>query len=200
MFDEDIRLETTPDHDDAWTDSLADEDDAPREECGVFGIYAPGEDVARLTYFGLFALQHRGQESAGIMVSDGREIKWYKEMGLVTQVFDERTLSQLKGDLAIGHTRYSTTGSSVLRNAQPLHCAWGRRHGRRRPQRQPHQHGRAAGRDGGAGRPFRDLQRQRGDRPDDRHPAGQDAGRRRRPHHDPPARGLFRRHPDREMP
>jgi len=105
-----------------WT---SEEDDAPREECGVFGIFAPGEDVARLTYFGLFALQHRGQESAGIMVSDGRQIKWYKEMGLVTQIFDERTLSQLQGDLAIGHTRYSTTGSSVLRNAQPLHCAWG---------------------------------------------------------------------------
>ena len=102
-----------------------EEDDAPREECGVFGIFAPGEDVARLTYFGLFALQHRGQESAGIMVSDGCDIKWYKEMGLVTQIFDERTLSQLQGHIAIGHTRYSTTGSSVLRNAQPLHCAWG---------------------------------------------------------------------------
>ena len=102
-----------------------DDDDTPHEECGVFGIFAPGEDVARLTYFGLFALQHRGQESAGIMVSDGSQIKWYKEMGLVTQVFDERTLSQLQGHIAIGHTRYSTTGSSILRNAQPLHCAWG---------------------------------------------------------------------------
>ena len=102
-----------------------DEDDGPHEECGVFGVYAPGEDVARLTYFGLFALQHRGQESAGIMVADGVRVKWYKEMGLVTQVFDERTLSQLSGDIAIGHTRYSTTGSSILRNAQPLHCAWG---------------------------------------------------------------------------
>lgn len=102
-----------------------DEDDVPHEECGVFGVYAPGEDVARLTYFGLFALQHRGQESAGIMVADGKHVKWYKEMGLVTQVFDERTLSQLSGDIAIGHTRYSTTGSSILRNAQPLHCAWG---------------------------------------------------------------------------
>ncbi len=102
-----------------------EDDDTPHEECGVFGIFAPGEDVARLTYFGLFALQHRGQESAGIMVSDGCDIKWYKEMGLVTQIFDERTLSQLQGHIAIGHTRYSTTGSSVLRNAQPLHCAWG---------------------------------------------------------------------------
>ncbi len=105
--------------------SVGEDDDTPREECGVFGLFAPGEDVARLTYFGLFALQHRGQESAGIMVSDGCDIKWYKEMGLVTQIFDERTLSQLQGHIAIGHTRYSTTGSSVLRNAQPLHCAWG---------------------------------------------------------------------------
>ena len=105
--------------------SAEDDGDTPHEECGVFGIFAPGEDVARLTYFGLFALQHRGQESAGIMVSDGSQIKWYKEMGLVTQIFDERTLSQLQGHIAIGHTRYSTTGSSVLRNAQPLHCAWG---------------------------------------------------------------------------
>ena len=101
------------------------DDDAPKEECGVFGIFAPGEHVAKLTFYGLFALQHRGQESAGIMVSDGEHIKWYKEMGLVTQIFDERTLSQLQGHIAIGHTRYSTTGSSVLRNAQPLHCAWG---------------------------------------------------------------------------
>lgn len=105
-------------------DFFAD-NDTPNEECGVFGIFAPGEDVARLTYFGLFSLQHRGQESAGIAVSDGQQVKWYKEMGLVTQIFDERTLSQLQGDLAIGHTRYSTTGSSVIRNAQPLHCAWG---------------------------------------------------------------------------
>lgn len=118
MFDEETQPDSLP-----W-DPAADED-APREECGVFGIYAPGEDVARLTYFGLFALQHRGQESAGIMVSDGQQVKWYKEMGLVTQIFDERTLSQLGGHIAIGHTRYSTTGSSVLRNAQPLHCAWG---------------------------------------------------------------------------
>ena len=118
MFDEETQLAPS-----LWDPSS--DDDAPREECGVFGIYAPGEDVARLTYFGLFALQHRGQESAGIMVSDGSRVKWYKEMGLVTQIFDERTLSQLQGHIAIGHTRYSTTGSSVLRNAQPLHCAWG---------------------------------------------------------------------------
>ena len=101
------------------------EDDTPHEECGVFGLYAPGEDVARLAYFALFALQHRGQESAGMAVADEHQVKWYKEMGLVTQVFDERVLSQLHGHSIIGHTRYSTTGSSVLRNAQPLHCAWG---------------------------------------------------------------------------
>jgi amidophosphoribosyltransferase len=86
----------------------------------VFGVYAPGEDVARITYFGLFALQHRGQESAGIAVSDGEGLIWHKEMGLVSQVFNEEELRTLHGDLAIGHTRYSTTGSSVLCNAQPL--------------------------------------------------------------------------------
>jgi len=91
-----------------------------REECAVFGIYAPGEDVARLTYFGLFALQHRGQESAGIAVSDGARLKLHADMGLVQQVFDEECLSQLKGDMAVGHTRYSTTGSSLHRNAQPI--------------------------------------------------------------------------------
>lgn len=99
-----------------------DQDDTPREECGIFGVFAPGEDVARLTFFGLFALQHRGQESAGIAVSDGETISVHKEMGLVTQVFTEKALTGLRGHIAIGHTRYSTTGSSVLRNAQPLHC------------------------------------------------------------------------------
>jgi amidophosphoribosyltransferase len=96
------------------------EGDHPQDECGVFGIFAPGEDVARLTYFGLFALQHRGQESAGIAVADDRELSWHKDMGLVSQVFDEESLSRLKGNAAIGHTRYSTTGSSVLCNAQPI--------------------------------------------------------------------------------
>jgi len=95
-----------------------------REACGVFGIYGPGEDVSRLTYFGLFALQHRGQESAGIAVSDGREITVYREMGLVSQVFDEATLGRLRGDLAIGHTRYSTSGSTSLANAQPMVAEW----------------------------------------------------------------------------
>src|SRR5829696_5314342 len=96
--------------------------EAPNDECGIFGIFGRGEDVARLSFFGLFALQHRGQESAGIAVSDGRSIKVHKEMGLVTQVFDEDVLQSLQGHIAIGHTRYSTTGSSVIRNAQPLCC------------------------------------------------------------------------------
>ncbi len=91
----------------------------PREECGVFGIYAPGRDVGRLTFFGLYALQHRGQESAGIATSDGRMAYIHKGMGLVTQVFNEDNFSPLQGHLAIGHTRYSTTGTSHLRNVQP---------------------------------------------------------------------------------
>jgi amidophosphoribosyltransferase len=94
--------------------------DTLREACGVFGIYARGEDVARLTFFGLYALQHRGQESAGIAVSDGEKISCYREMGLVSQVFDEENLSRLKGHVAVGHTRYSTTGSSLICNAQPI--------------------------------------------------------------------------------
>jgi amidophosphoribosyltransferase len=107
----------------AWDDD--DDDlfgDTPREECGIFGVYAPGEEVARLTFFGLFALQHRGQESAGIAVSDGTRQELHKGMGLVTQVFDEDSLARLTGHIAIGHTRYSTTGSSVVSNAQPLQC------------------------------------------------------------------------------
>src|SRR5690242_10346634 len=89
--------------------------------CGVFGVYAPGQPVAHLAYLGLFALQHRGQESAGIAVSDGETITVVKDMGLVTQVFDERRLAPLDGHLAIGHVRYSTTGSSTWRNAQPVY-------------------------------------------------------------------------------
>ncbi len=96
-----------------------DPDGRPGEACGVFGVYAPGEDAARLAYFGLFALQHRGQESAGIAVSDGRTVTVFKELGLVAKVFDERTLAGLPGHLAIGHTRYSTTGSPRWENAQP---------------------------------------------------------------------------------
>ncbi len=90
------------------------------EECGVFGISTANNDVARLTYFGIFALQHRGQEAAGIAVSDGREMHIHKGTGLVSQVFDAGSMSELRGDYAIGHTRYSTTGASSLRNAQPF--------------------------------------------------------------------------------
>ena len=94
--------------------------ESPKEECGLFGVWAPGDDVARLTYFGLFAQQHRGQESAGIAVSDRTNILVYKDLGLVSQVFNEATLTTLHGDLAIGHTRYSTTGSTTWDNAQPV--------------------------------------------------------------------------------
>jgi amidophosphoribosyltransferase len=93
--------------------------------CGVFGVYAPGTPVAHLTYLGIYALQHRGQESAGIAVSDGETITVSKDMGLVTQVFDERRLAPLEGHLAIGHNRYSTTGSSTWRNAQPVYRSVG---------------------------------------------------------------------------
>ncbi|HET7660592.1 MAG TPA: amidophosphoribosyltransferase, partial [Oryzihumus sp.] len=91
----------------------------PQDACGVFGVWAPGEDVAKLTYFGLYALQHRGQESAGIATSDGKRVLVYKDMGLVSQVFDETSLGSLKGHLAVGHCRYSTTGGSTWENAQP---------------------------------------------------------------------------------
>ena len=101
------------------TATLDPHDQGPQDACGVFGVWAPGEDVAKLTYFGLYALQHRGQESAGIAVSNGRQILVYKDMGLVSQVFDETTLDSLKGHLAIGHSRYSTTGASTWQNAQP---------------------------------------------------------------------------------
>ncbi|MCL2706612.1 MAG: amidophosphoribosyltransferase [Dehalococcoidia bacterium] len=90
------------------------------EACGVFGIFSPNEDIARLTYFALFALQHRGQESAGIAASDGKRIQVFARMGLVSQVFAEESLSNLTGHIAIGHNRYSTTGSSRICNAQPL--------------------------------------------------------------------------------
>ena len=92
-----------------------------RDKCGVVGIYAPGEDVARLTYYALYAIQHRGQESAGIAISDGQTIVVYKELGLVAQVFDELVLKSLRGSVAIGHNRYSTTGSSSWENAQPTY-------------------------------------------------------------------------------
>ncbi|MGH9182367.1 MAG: amidophosphoribosyltransferase [Acidimicrobiales bacterium] len=95
--------------------------DRPGESCGVFGVYAPGQAVAHLTYLGLYALQHRGQESAGMAVSDGESLIVDKDMGLVSNVFNERRLASLVGHLAIGHTRYSTTGSSTWRNAQPVY-------------------------------------------------------------------------------
>jgi len=101
------------------TAALDPQDQGPQDQCGVFGVWAPGEDVAKLTYFGIYALQHRGQESAGIAVSNGKQILVYKDMGLVSQVFDESTLESLKGHLAIGHARYSTTGASTWHNAQP---------------------------------------------------------------------------------
>lgn len=91
----------------------------PQDACGVFGVWAPGEEVAKLTYFGLYALQHRGQESAGIATSNGDQLLVYKDMGLVSQVFDETALNALQGHIAIGHTRYSTTGGSTWENAQP---------------------------------------------------------------------------------
>ncbi len=90
------------------------------ESCGVFGVYAPDEDVARLTFFALFALQHRGQESAGIATTDGKKLQVYAKMGLVSQVFDEDSLSHLTGNIAIGHNRYSTRGSSRVNNVQPI--------------------------------------------------------------------------------
>ena len=95
--------------------------DKPEEACGVYAVLAPGQPVANLTYFGLYALQHRGQESAGIAVFDSqRKVRLHKDMGLVSQVFDQAVLERLTGDLAIGHNRYSTTGSSKVCNAQPV--------------------------------------------------------------------------------
>jgi len=98
---------------------VADAERPPRDACGVFGVWSPGEDVAKLVYYGLYSLQHRGQESAGIAVSDGSRIVVYKDMGLVAQVFNESVLNTLRGHIAVGHCRYSTTGSSVWENAQP---------------------------------------------------------------------------------
>src|SRR3569832_2170758 len=95
--------------------------DGPRDECGVFGVYAPESEVARLTYFGLYALQHRGQESAGIAAVDDGQILAVRDLGLVSQVFDESKLRALTGDAAVGHVRYSTTGSSAWENAQPVY-------------------------------------------------------------------------------
>jgi amidophosphoribosyltransferase len=108
------------------TDDIFPEDRPPRDACGVFGVWAPNEDVAKLAYYGLYALQHRGQESAGIAVSDGSRIMVHKEMGLVAQVFDEPALTTLRGHIAVGHCRYSTTGASVWANAQPTFRSTGK--------------------------------------------------------------------------
>jgi amidophosphoribosyltransferase len=102
------------------THDIDPQEQGPQDACGVFGVWAPGEEVAKLAYFGMYALQHRGQEAAGIAVSDGSSILVYKDLGLVSQVFDEATLNTLKGHIALGHTRYSTTGSPTWENAQPV--------------------------------------------------------------------------------
>ncbi|GAB3675595.1 amidophosphoribosyltransferase [Saccharopolyspora tripterygii] len=101
------------------------ERDIPREECGVFGVWAPGEEVAKLSFYGLYALQHRGQEAAGIAVGDGSQVVVYKDLGLVSQVFTEQTLASLHGHVAVGHCRYSTTGGGSWENAQPTFRATG---------------------------------------------------------------------------
>jgi amidophosphoribosyltransferase len=98
------------------------DDDKPKEECGIVGVFTPGEESARTAYFALFALQHRGQESAGIAVSDAGRVRFHKDVGLVSQVFTEEAMAALKGEMAVAHTRYSTTGTSVQRNAQPIFC------------------------------------------------------------------------------
>jgi amidophosphoribosyltransferase len=99
---------------------ICDERDGPRDECGVFGIYSPGHDVARYAYFALYALQHRGQESAGIATAQGGHIMAMRDQGLVNQVFDEQKLRALAGDMAVGHVRYSTTGANSWENSQPV--------------------------------------------------------------------------------
>ena len=106
--------------------SIEPDRDGPRDECGVFGVYAPEHDVARLAYFALFALQHRGQESAGIATCESGHMTTQRDLGLVSQVFDERSLRALTGEMAIGHVRYSTTGGTGWENAQPVY-----RHDRR---------------------------------------------------------------------
>lgn len=109
-----------------YTDTLKGwehELDTPREECGIIGLYTPEYESTRLAYFGLFALQHRGQESAGIATSDGAQIRMHRDLGLVNQVFNsEEILQRLPGHISVGHNRYSTTGRNVLRNAQPIYC------------------------------------------------------------------------------
>jgi amidophosphoribosyltransferase len=110
--------------------AVGSDDDQPKEACGIFAVHAPGQSVAHLTYLGLFALQHRGQEAAGMAVSDGEQLTVVKDQGLVASVFGDRTLAGLDGHLAIGHCRYSTTGSSTWRNAQPAYRSVGEGHER----------------------------------------------------------------------
>jgi amidophosphoribosyltransferase len=114
-----VTLDENPHHSHNPIESHENRSDKPEEACGVFGIYAPEQDVAKLTYFGLYALQHRGQESAGIATFDGEQVHQHKDMGLVSQVFNEGILDKLPGYIGVGHTRYSTTGSSRKVNAQP---------------------------------------------------------------------------------
>jgi amidophosphoribosyltransferase len=102
------------------SETFPDAREGPRDECGVFGVYAPGHDVSRLAYFSLYALQHRGQESAGIATCEGGHITTLRDLGLVSQVFDEQKLSALQGEAAIGHVRYSTTGGAGWENTQPV--------------------------------------------------------------------------------
>ena len=158
--------------------ALCDNGDTVKEACGVFGVYAPGRKVANLTFDGLFALQHRGQESAGMAVSDGDTVTVVKDMGLVATVFDERKLSGLQGHLAIGHTRYSTHGASDWDGAQPVYRPVGPGRIRPRSQRQPDQHHRA-GREGRhAARIDRHRQRRGGRAAGPRLPRDRGAGRR----------------------
>lgn len=102
--------------------TILDLDDRLKEECGVMGVYSPDQEAARLTFFALFALQHRGQEACGIAVSDGSKVRMYRDVGLVNQVFDAEILAELPGSVAVGHTRYSTTGGNEKKNAQPIYC------------------------------------------------------------------------------
>jgi amidophosphoribosyltransferase len=107
-----------------YSNHIKEKPDRPKDECGIFAIYNH-EDAAKLTYFGLYAQQHRGQESAGIVVSDGDCVVEHKAMGLVPDIFNDKILAGLKGNIALGHVRYSTTGSSLLANAQPFRIKHG---------------------------------------------------------------------------
>ena len=160
--------------------------------CGVFGIRAPDRDVARVTYFGLFALQHRGQESAGIAVSDEGRLTVLRDMGLVAQVFTEQKLSGLQGDTAIGHTRYSTTGSTDWANAQPIVQHGRGAHGHARAQREPHERNDASRRAGRGRNPAAHELRHRGHRRAARERARSARGRGRQ-HDEPPGGRVHRR-------